>query len=73
MQAAANPTKKIPAEAQLTLRTPKPRSLWQNALRYLFHQRLAVVGMVILAILIFVAVFAPLLAPYDPNQVLIGI
>lgn len=73
MQAAATPTSDIPANAQLTLRTPKPRSLWQNAFRYLFRQRLAVVGMIILAVLILIAVLAPVLAPYDPIQTLIGV
>lgn len=69
MQAAAEVT----AAPPISLRTPKPRGLWQNAFRYLFRQRLAVVGMVILGALILVATFAPFLAPYDPNQVLIGI
>ncbi len=73
MQAAGTPTSNIPDNAQLTLRTPKPRSLWQNAFSYLFRQRLAVVGMVILAILIIVAILAPVLAPYSPTQTLIGI
>lgn len=73
MQAAATPRTEIPVNAQLILRTPKPRSLWQNAFRYVFRQRLAVVGMVILAGLIFIAVFAPVLAPYDPTETLIGI
>jgi peptide/nickel transport system permease protein len=72
MQAAATPTTKIPDDAQLTLRSPKPRSLWQNAFRYLFRQRLAVVGMVILTILVLVAILAPVLAPYDPIETLIG-
>ena len=48
-------------------------SLWRDALRHLFHKRSAIVGMIILGSLLFVAIFAPLLAPYDPNQVLIGI
>lgn len=58
---------------EVSLRTPKPRSLWGNAMRYLFHQRLAVVGMIILVMLILVAVFAPQLATHSPTQTLIGI
>ncbi len=50
-----------------------PRSPTQDALRALMRTKSAIAGMVILAILTFVALFAPLLAPYDPNQVLIGI
>lgn len=52
---------------------PKPRSLWQNALRYLFRQRSAVVGMIILGALILLALLAPLLATHDPVQTLIGV
>ena len=53
--------------------SPKPRSLWHNALRYLFRQRSAVIGMIILGLLILVAAFAPILATHDPIQTLIGI
>lgn len=51
----------------------RPRSPTQDALRALIRTKSAVAGMVILAVLTFVAIFAPVLAPYDPNQVLIGI
>ncbi len=50
-----------------------PRSPTQDALRALMRTKSAVAGMVILFVLTFVAIFAPVLAPYDPNQVLIGI
>jgi peptide/nickel transport system permease protein len=40
------------------------RSLWGDALRKLVRNRLAVVGLVITALLLFVAVFGPWLAPY---------
>jgi peptide/nickel transport system permease protein len=48
------------------------RGLWGNAFRQLLRKKSAVVGMVMLGILLFVAIFAPLLAPYDPNEVLLG-
>ena len=51
---------------------PKPRSLWQNALRHLLHQRSAIVGMVLLSLLILVALLAPVLATHDPEATLIG-
>ena len=70
-QAAARPGPTA-ASPDLVLRSYKPRSLWRNAMRYLFRQRLAIAGMVILAGLLFVAVFAPVLATHDPNQTLIG-
>ncbi len=50
----------------------RSNSLWRLTLRRIFRQRNAVLGLAILAFLVLVAIFAPLLAPYDPNQVLIG-
>lgn len=51
----------------------RSNSLWRLTLRRIFHQRSAIIGMVILAILILIAIFAPVIAPYDPEQVLIGV
>lgn len=50
----------------------KPRSPAQDAVRALFRTKSAIAGMVILTILVLTAGFAPLIAPYPPNQVLIG-
>ncbi len=47
-------------------------SLWRLTLRRLFRQKSAVVGLILLALLILSAAFAPLIAPYDPEQPLIG-
>jgi ABC-type dipeptide/oligopeptide/nickel transport system permease subunit len=47
--------------------------LWQETLRRFFRNRLALVGLGILSLLTFVAVFAPLLATHDPEKPLIGI
>jgi peptide/nickel transport system permease protein len=49
---------------------PPAHGLWRNALRELFRQRSAVVGASMLVLLLIVAIFAPLIAPYDPNDVL---
>jgi ABC-type dipeptide/oligopeptide/nickel transport system permease subunit len=46
--------------------------LWRLALRRLFRQRSGIIGMIILGFLVLVAIFAPLIAPYDPIEVLIG-
>jgi len=47
-------------------------SLWQITWRRLFRRKSAVVGMVILGVLIFVALTAQWIAPYSPTQVLLG-
>jgi ABC-type dipeptide/oligopeptide/nickel transport system permease subunit len=39
----------------------------------LFQRKSAIAGMIILGLLILTAVFAPWIAPYDPEQVLIGV
>ncbi|MCX6048925.1 MAG: ABC transporter permease [Chloroflexi bacterium] len=57
----------------MQLASPNPRSLWQNALRYIFRQRSAIVGMIILGILILIALLAPVLATHDPIKTLIGV
>jgi peptide/nickel transport system permease protein len=44
----------------------------QDAMRSLFRTKSAILGMVILGILVCVAILAPVIAPYPPNQVLIG-
>ena len=55
------------------LKSDKPVSLWGTARRRLFKRKSAILGIVILTILVLIAVFAPVLAPYDPQQVLIGV
>ncbi len=42
-------------------------------MRALFRTKSAIIGMVILVVLVLVAIAAPLIAPYEPNKVLIGI
>lgn len=46
------------------------RSPFQNVLRRLFRHRSAQVGFSILGFMILIAIFAPVLAPYDPIEVL---
>ncbi len=55
------------------IRDYKSNSLWRLTLRRLFRQRSAIVGGVILLILVFTAIFADFIAPYDPTNVLIGV
>ncbi len=55
------------------VRYQRPQSIWRLMMRRLLRERSAIVGMVILGILVFVAIAAPLVAPYEPNQDLIGV
>lgn len=54
------------------VRGDKPVTLWRTAWRRLFKRKSAVLGMVLLGFLILVALFANVLAPYSPYDVLIG-
>src|SRR5689334_9651051 len=47
-------------------------SLWRLAVKRLFRRRSSLIGMTILGILILVAIFARVIAPYDPTDALIG-
>jgi peptide/nickel transport system permease protein len=53
--------------------TRAPESLWQQTWRAFVRQRAAVIGLTIIILLILIAIFAPLLTSYDPEQVLIGV
>jgi ABC-type dipeptide/oligopeptide/nickel transport system permease subunit len=50
----------------------RSNSLGRLMLRRLFRQRSAIVGMTLLGFLLFVAIFADVIAPYSPTEVLIG-
>ena len=50
----------------------RPTTLWGMVRRRLFQKRSAVAGMVLLGLLLLVAIFAPVIAPYDPIDVLLG-
>lgn len=51
----------------------RANSLWRLTFRRLFRQRSALIGLILLLILVLSAIFAPLIAPYDPEKPLIGI
>ena len=51
----------------------KSVSLWQITWKRLFKRKSALIGLFILGILIFVALTAQWIAPYDPIQVLLGV
>lgn len=62
-------TESISTDSQNDYRS---NSLARLTLRRIFRQRSAIIGGTILMLLILVAIFAPLLAPYNPEEVLIG-
>ena len=70
-QPSANPSGPPPGREELSLKVTA-KSPWRTNVRRLFRQRSAITGMIILGMVFFAAIFAPLLAPYPPNQVLIG-
>lgn len=57
---------------QADLLAMPPSSQWRLALRRFRERKSGMIGLGIVSALIFVALFAPLIAPYDPNAVLIG-
>lgn len=63
MTVETKPVTKLDAEG-LSL---KSVSVWRIAMRRLFRRRSAIAGLIILGILTFIAITAPLIAPYDPT------
>jgi ABC-type dipeptide/oligopeptide/nickel transport system permease subunit len=63
----------LPSEGLLPVEDYRKNSLWRLTLRRILKQRNARVGLTILGFLIFVAIFAELIAPYDPIDILIGV
>jgi len=57
-----------PAFVLATDAPPPLRGYWTRSWTRLLQNRLAVMGLVIVAILVVMAVFAPLVAPHDPAQ-----
>ena len=57
-------------EAEMMLEAPT--GLWRGAWRRLLRRKTGVFGLSIIGSLLVVAIFAPLIAPYDPTDVLIG-
>ena len=69
MTEATNETKPV---AKIDIPERHPEGPWITAFKRLFRQRSGIAVMVILGLLVLSAAFAPVIAPYDPNEVLIG-
>ncbi len=50
-----------------------PTALWKTTLRRLVRRKTGGVGMILVGAMAFLAIAAPILAPYGPHQVLIGV
>ena len=55
--------------AELNVLARKQRSLWGDALYRLMRNKAAVGGLIVIATAFLVAIFAPVLAPYDPISI----
>jgi len=57
------------AEAEVKeLHLEQPSSLGRDALDRFLHNKAAMVGVVVMAVLVLIAIFAPLIAPYETGQ-----
>ncbi|HLH72461.1 MAG TPA: ABC transporter permease [Chloroflexota bacterium] len=54
----------LASEAMFSRRSAKPRSLWVDAVRTFRQNRVGMAGFVIAVLVILIAIFAPLIAPY---------
>ena len=72
MTGSATPVAPAPLAAD-TLATAKPASLWRDTLGSVLRQRSAIVGLAILSVMVFISVFAPIIAPFPPDQGLLGV
>ena len=68
MSAVASPADLIPDQ----LASARPASLWRDTIVNILRQRNAQIGLIVLAILVFFAVFADQLAAFNPDDVLLG-
>ncbi|RPI97060.1 MAG: hypothetical protein EHM39_10100, partial [Chloroflexi bacterium] len=63
----------LAAAADVIELTRPPKGLWRETLERLVRQPSAIVGLVILGTLLFIAIFAPLLATHNPLAVLLDV
>ena len=62
----------IPTDDIADMGDYKANSLWRLTMRRVLRQRSAQVGLAVFVIIFVMAIFAPVIAPYDPTEVLIG-
>lgn len=70
--AQATQTATVNATLQENIQPRKSASLWSDAWKRLLKNRGSVIGMIIVAFFLLVAIFAPLLAPHNPQEMFPG-
>jgi len=70
MATLSTPAQQRAVEMNVLVR--KQRSLWQDAMYRLVRNKAAMAGIVVIVLAGLVAIFAPVLAPYDPIQQHVG-
>ena len=70
--ASATSTAKVDPALQETVTMRKSASLWTDAWRRLLKNRGSVVGMILVGVFIIMAIFAPVLAPHNPQEMFPG-
>ena len=55
----------LEAQAQMLKKERRANNAWNKLKR----NKTAMIGLIIVILMVFIAVFAPFLAPYDPNEV----
>lgn len=63
----------IPTLLNAEALSDRPSTLWGLVRQRFFRRKSAMFGLGILGFLVLIAIFAPVIAPYDPEQVLIGV
>lgn len=66
-QTQASSTKPTPSDVTNALTRPS-RSFWQDAWSRLLHNKAAIAGAIVIFFFLFVAIFAPVLAPHNPLE-----
>lgn len=67
MATATQTTAAQERSAELNVLVRKQRSLWRDAMYRLMRNRAAVLGLAVIAAAAFMAILAPIIAPYDPT------
>lgn len=55
----------LDAQAEMLKTERRANNVWNKLKR----NKTAMIGLVIVVVMVFIAVFAPVLAPYDPNEI----